>query len=207
MRRMDVEDEITLGMLRAIESNCHVSQRKLSERLGIALGLTNAYLRRCVRKGLVKIKQAPMRRYAYYLTPQGFAEKSRLTAEYLTISLDFFRMARRECTTLFTYLNKARWRRLALAGAGELAEVAVLSANDVGVEIVAIIDPLQAGQRCAGRPVISDLGKVADQIDAVVVTAVRDPQRQFEAIKARMKALGMSGDRLIVLDVLQLRPE
>jgi len=28
----------------------------------------------------MKIKQAPANRYVYYLTPKGFAEKSRLTA-------------------------------------------------------------------------------------------------------------------------------
>ena len=45
-------------------------------------------------KGLVKMSQVPLNRYAYYLTPQGFAEKSRLTAEYLSVSFNFFRRAR-----------------------------------------------------------------------------------------------------------------
>ena len=76
---------IVLGLLESVERDGAQSQRKLASDLGIALGLVNAYLKRCVKKGLVKIGQAPPRRYAYYLTPHGFAEKSRLTVEYLSM--------------------------------------------------------------------------------------------------------------------------
>ena len=88
--------EIMLGLLTSVERDSGITQRKLAQDLGIALGLANAYLRRCVRKGLVKMSQVPLNRYAYYLTPQGFAEKSRLMAEYLSVSFDFFRRARSE---------------------------------------------------------------------------------------------------------------
>src|SRR5262245_61676822 len=79
-------DEILLGVLTAVEHDGNVSQRHISTELGVALGLANAYLRRCVRKGLIKIQQVPRRRYVYYLTPHGFAEKARLTGQYLSAS-------------------------------------------------------------------------------------------------------------------------
>src|SRR5262245_41785569 len=79
---------IMLELLDAVEQNRAQSQRLLASELGIALGLVNAYLKRCIKKGLVKVRSAPARRYAYCLTPQGFAEKSRLTVEYLSYSLD-----------------------------------------------------------------------------------------------------------------------
>ena len=68
---------ILLGLLESVERGEVQSQRRLASELGIALGLVNAYLKRCIRKGLVKMRDAPARRYAYYLTPRGFAEKSR----------------------------------------------------------------------------------------------------------------------------------
>ncbi len=83
--------EITLGLLTAVEANSQLTQRSAAKELGVALGLVNAYLKRCIRKGLIKVKQAPANRYAYYVTPKGFAEKSRLTVEYLSVSLAFFR--------------------------------------------------------------------------------------------------------------------
>src|ERR1700704_4890231 len=92
---------ILLGLLESVERDGGQSQRRLASELGIALGLVNAYLKRCVKKGLVKVSEAPARRYAYYLTPQGFAEKSRLTVDYLSYSFSFFRRARADCAEIF----------------------------------------------------------------------------------------------------------
>src|SRR5215468_444390 len=90
------DERIVLGLLNSVDDGAQ-SQRRIAEELGIALGLVNAYLKRCVKKGLVKVSEAPARRYAYYLTPKGFSEKSRLTVEYLSASFSFFRQARAEC--------------------------------------------------------------------------------------------------------------
>src|ERR1700738_702083 len=90
-------ERIVLDLLTSVEHDGDRSQRHIAAELGIALGLVNAYLKRCVKKGLVKVHDAPARRYAYYLTPQGFAEKSRLTVEYLSSSFSFFRLAKADC--------------------------------------------------------------------------------------------------------------
>ena len=98
---LDNESRITLGLLNAVHDNSVASQRSMADTLDIALGLANAYLKRCVKKGLIKVRQAPANRYAYYLTPKGFTEKSRLTAEFLTQSFHLFRRARTESAELF----------------------------------------------------------------------------------------------------------
>ena len=98
----DKEARLTLELLNAIDGRSDMSQRFLARNMGVALGLANSYVKRCVRKGYVKIKEAPANRYLYYLTPIGFAEKSRLTARYLSNSLDFYRHAAESCTQVFT---------------------------------------------------------------------------------------------------------
>ena len=92
--RDKAENEILLGVLDLVERDPSLTQRSVARELGIALGLANTYLKRCIHKGLIKVSQVPPRRYAYYLTPQGFTEKSRLTASYLAYSFSFFRQAR-----------------------------------------------------------------------------------------------------------------
>ena len=92
----------------------------------MALGLANSYLKRCVRKGWVKVQQAPANRYLYYLTPTGFAEKSRLTAEYLSTSLGFYREAGNSCAQLLDQCVANNWQRLLLCGVSDLAEIATL---------------------------------------------------------------------------------
>ena len=94
-------ERIVLGLLSSVESDGARSQRHIAAELGVALGLVNAYLKRCVKKGLVKVSDVPARRYAYYLTPQGFAEKSRLTVRYLSDSFSFFRLAKSDCAQVF----------------------------------------------------------------------------------------------------------
>src|SRR5882724_4629834 len=147
---------VVLSVLTSIERDSAITQRKLARELGIALGLANAYLRRCVRKGLVKMRQVPINRYAYYLTPQGLAEKSRLTAEYLAVSFDFFRRARTDCAALLRQCEASGWRTVALYGAGDLAEIAILSAGETAIEVLCVIDPERSGHRCGGLPVVAD---------------------------------------------------
>src|SRR6195256_3270743 len=105
---------LMLGLLQSVERDGGQSQRRIAEDLGIALGLVNAYLKRCIKKGLVKVSQAPARRYAYYLTPQGFAEKSRLTVEYLSSSFSFFRQAKADCTQVFQLAREKNFQNLVL---------------------------------------------------------------------------------------------
>jgi DNA-binding MarR family transcriptional regulator len=196
------DPEIVLGLLTSIERDSAVTQRKLAGDLGIALGVTNAYLRRCVRKGLVKVSQVPLNRYAYYLTPQGFAEKSRLTAEYLAYSFDFFRRARRDCSEVLRECAAHEWPRVVLYGGGELAEITALSADDSGVEIVCVVDPSAAGRRCAGLAVVADLAAARRHaaphtIDGVVLTDTRSPQASFEQLRALLAQDGWDSQSVV----------
>ena len=115
------EARIILGLLESVERDSAQSQRRLAAEFGIAVGLVNAYLKRCVNKGLVKVRQAPARRYAYYLTPQGFAEKSRLTVEYLSYSFSFFRRARADCNAILKIARERGWTHVVIAGVSDLA--------------------------------------------------------------------------------------
>ena len=171
----DASDEIVLGVLDVVERDPSVTQRSVARELGIALGLANAYLRRCVRKGLIKVSEVPRRRYAYYLTPQGFAEKSRLTATYLSDSFSFFRKARTQCAELFALAAARGQRRLALLGQGDLAEIASLVAREHPVEIIGVMASGGDAARFA-----AELAAVGPA-DAIVVTALVDPRGALAA--------------------------
>jgi DNA-binding MarR family transcriptional regulator len=177
-RREFSDDEIVLGVLDAVERDQHVTQRLVASELGIALGLANAYLKRCVRKGLVKVSQVPRRRYAYYLTPQGFAEKSRLTASYLAHSLSFFRNARSQLAAIFVEASARGHRRLALLGDGDLAEIALLVAREGCVEIAGVVK----------RP-LSDTDPLLLGVEGVLITDLVDPRTAYDTAIERFEAL------------------
>lgn len=180
--------ETTLDLLDAVAEEAEFSQRSLADRLGVALGLTNAVLKRCAKKGLLKIRQAPARRFAYYLTPQGFAEKSRLTAEYLGHSLRFYREARQEYGEVFSYCAKRKWFRIVLVGATELTEIATLATAGSGVEIVGVLDPERNEEVFCGLPVLRNLDEIAptERPHAVVLGDITDPQAAYDRLVAVM---------------------
>ena len=180
-------DSRTLEILDTVERDKRVSQRSLSRQLGVALGLANSYLNRCVRKGWVKVQQAPANRYLYYLTPTGFAEKSRLTAEYLSTSLSFYREAGDSCALLLDQCVANQWQRLLLCGVSDLAEIATLRAMERNITIVGFYDPASDSERFLGKPVWRDLLQ-AEQHDARMLTEISRPQELHSAIS------GFGGD-------------
>lgn len=191
---------IVLGLLESVERDGAQSQRKLASDLGIALGLVNAYLKRCVKKGLVKIGQAPARRYAYYLTPYGFAEKSRLTVEYLSSSFSFFRRARQDCSSVLRTAHAQGWNRVALIGVSDLAEIATICALEQGITIVAVVDPKTQRDRFVGAPVVASLDVVPGGFDALLVT---DLEATRETVNAALTVLG--AERVFVPALLGVR--
>jgi DNA-binding MarR family transcriptional regulator len=191
---------IVLGLLESVERDGAQSQRKLASDLGIALGLVNAYLKRCVKKGLLKIGQAPARRYAYYLTPHGFAEKSRLTVEYLSSSFSFFRRAREDCSSVLKAARARGWTRVALIGVSDLAEIATICALEQGITIVAVIDAQARSDRFVGTSVVASIDAVPGGFDALVVT---DLSATRETLMAALSAL--ETERVFVPALLGLR--
>lgn len=169
------DTDTTLRILDAVARDSDQSQRAMASETGVALGLANAYLRRCARKGWIKMREAPARRYLYYITPQGFSEKARLTAEYLSSSFGMFRAARNQCDDIITACDRQGIRTIALIGASDLAEVAALSALGTEIEVVAVIDPKSNRPKLAGLPVVRSLDEIA-KVDAVVVTDITQPQ-------------------------------
>src|SRR5262249_33722837 len=162
--------------------------------------LVNAYFKRCVKKGLVKVAEVPPRRYAYYLTPQGFAEKSRLTIEYLTSSFSFFRQARADCAKTLAVALENGWSRVALAGVSDLAEIAVICAVESGITIVAVVDAKSAAATFVGAPVVRSFDAIAGAADAGVV-----PDRRAAHETCAAAAAQFGRERVLAPSLLGVR--
>lgn len=174
-----------LEVLAAVEAGEIVSQLKLSQRVGIAVGLVNALLRRAIRKGLVKVRSAPGKRYAYYLTPKGFSEKSRLVVEYLGVSLQFFRETRAQYLELLQSARRQGLQRIVIVGAGEFAEIAALAGSEAEVDFLAVVDGKCERTRLFGIPVVRSLGELGD-IDLAIVADHQAPQQCYDNLVRKL---------------------
>jgi DNA-binding MarR family transcriptional regulator len=134
------DDHRALRFLDEISKDGLITQRDLSDRVGVALGLVNSYMKNLAAKGYVKVSAIPRKRYRYYLTPKGFVEKSRLTYAMLHNYTRVFKEARRDYAGLFQKLYASGVRRVLFAGVDEVAEIAYLSLHEVGLEFVGAVD-------------------------------------------------------------------
>ena len=101
---MSVESETHLQLLRILEANPSVSQRELSEHLGISLGKTNYCLKALVNRGLIKAKNfsnsSNKQAYLYLLTPAGIEAKARITARFLQRKVREYEVLKKEIEQL-----------------------------------------------------------------------------------------------------------
>lgn len=167
--RTETEQKVMMHLLSEIEHNPSFTQRGLASELGIALGLMNQYLKRSVTKGWVRALQLSPRRISYFITPEGFKEKSHMVKDYLARSMTFFRDAKLQCEGLFEVCKIHGWTKIALVGDGDLADIAKLVALGTGVHLEVVA-----------------LNADFTKFDAVFVTDVLNPQGAYDALQSKV---------------------
>lgn len=184
----------SLQLLSEISGEEPLSQRELSRRLGIAVGLVNSYLKNLVSKGFVRVKDFPSNRYAYLLTPQGLAEKSRLAYQHLSYFTSLYTVARQDYLDLFQRLESAGVREVIFCGVDEVAEVAYLSLQETGLKLGAVMDDERQGELFFGLPVVT----LAEGVREARAPAVISSLKRRDGLVERLNGLGVAGGRIFV---------
>jgi len=122
----NVKTSKIINFFSQLEKKEIISQSNLAKSVLISLGMANAILKKAISKGYVKAKAAPYKRYIYYLTKEGFTEKSRLVREYLDSSLNFFQKAKQAYLEILIEIKKRRFD-IVLVGEGDLEDICKLS--------------------------------------------------------------------------------
>ncbi|MBC7154422.1 MAG: MarR family EPS-associated transcriptional regulator [Rhodobacteraceae bacterium] len=97
-------ENIRFRVMRLLQDNPKMSQRQLSQELGVSLGAVNYCLRALVDKGEVKIRNfraaGNKMRYAYILTPRGVAQKAAITRHFLARKIAEYEALKAEIAAL-----------------------------------------------------------------------------------------------------------
>jgi DNA-binding MarR family transcriptional regulator len=189
---VQLESRRDLQLLEALEHEATITQRTLASRLGMALGLTNLYLKRLVRKGYVKCVTVSPNRLVYSLTPKGMARKARLTYEFMKYSLDFYRDARQHLRRSLVETVAAQ-KRVAIFGTGDAAELVFLLIRDMGLELVAVFADGEG--RFLGLPVRSIDDHATVPYDVLVVAVLERPAGTVK----RLGQLGVPSEKIVML--------
>jgi DNA-binding MarR family transcriptional regulator len=162
-------------LLEEIERNPKVSQRELSHKFGIALGVTNACIKRMARRGLIRLKGIPPRRIAYYITPRGFAEKANFALRVFSYNIRHYSEMKKQISRKLIEMQSSGVKRVAFYGVSDEMEIAYVILQGTDMELVAIVDgddgvrPQTVLGRKAENPVIIQNLKA----DAILITSIR----------------------------------
>ena len=192
---MEKEDLHILRLMREIDRDGNSSQRELSRRLNISLGLVNTFLKRLVNKGYFKVKTMPRNRVKYFLTPSGLARKSRLTLEFLQYSLHFYDDIKGLILNLYSDMERNNVHRIIFYGAGEIAELAYLYLQQTNIHLAGIIDDQKKGDtffrnKVLGSERLSDLSW-----DMILVTNLEHKEEKL----TDLVELGVKRERITII--------
>jgi DNA-binding MarR family transcriptional regulator len=184
----------SLQILDELAKNDNVTQRDLSNRLGIALGLVNSYVRNLIAKGFITVKAIPPKRYGYYLTPKGFLEKTRLACDLLQDYTRIYREAKGNYRTIFRTLENAGTTRIIFAGVDEVAEFAFITMQETRLHLVGMVDTERVGEKFF-EFVIQPLPAVKTQpYDRILVTSY---VRRMQLLKLLL-ASGVQEEKIVM---------
>ncbi|ACH40441.1 helix-turn-helix transcriptional regulator, putative [Citrifermentans bemidjiense Bem] len=195
---MNGDDEKVLDTYRSflllseISGDQQLSQRELAKRLGIALGLVNSYLKNLVAKGFIRVNNFPKNRYAYLLTPKGFAEKSRLAYQHLSYFSGLYTVARQDYLKLFKGMAAQGVTSVAFCGIDEVAEIAYLSLKEAGMEMVMAMDTDKAGAKFFDRVVVTPAIGLLSGNHNIVITSFK----RGEALREELLRVGVDPGRI-----------
>ena len=125
-----------INFFQNLEKREILTQNSLAKKIVISIGMANALIKRSIKKGFIKAKAAPYKRFAYYLTPDGFGEKSRLVKEYLESSLDFYSKAKKEFIKILKKIKDSNLDiDIVVVGRGDLVDILKLASMSSGIRI------------------------------------------------------------------------
>jgi DNA-binding MarR family transcriptional regulator len=174
-----------LRLLEELERNPIISQRELSHKFGIALGVINACLKRMGRKGWIRIRGFDHRKIGYYLTPKGFVEKSRLTFHLVTGIVQHYSELKQVISERLLEMQRDGKKRVVFYGVSDEMEVAYITLQGVNLKLVGIVeDDEKVTPRIIFGYKIEPVSRINElKPDYVLVTSLVESEQKREKLR------------------------
>jgi DNA-binding MarR family transcriptional regulator len=174
-----------LRLLEELERNPIISQRELSHKFGIALGVTNACIKRMVRKGWVRIRGFDHRRIGYYLTPKGFVEKSRLTFHLVSGIVQHYSELKQVIGERLLEMERNGKKRIVFYGVSDEMEVAYVTLQGVNLKLVGIVeDDERIKPRIIFGYELEPVSRIQElKPDCILITSLSENEKKKETLK------------------------
>jgi DNA-binding MarR family transcriptional regulator len=124
-------------LLNEIGQDPLVTQASLSNRLGIAVGSVNWYIKRLIHRGWVKVSHLDRTRLKYDLTKEGMSVFTQRALLYARDSLRVYSDFRKKAKTLVTELQQQGVKQVYLEGGNEdeILDILRLTCIEAGIQL------------------------------------------------------------------------
>ncbi len=123
------------ALLNEIAQDSMVTQANLSDRLGIAVGSVNWYIKRLITRGWVKVSHLDRTRLKYDLTSEGMKVFTQRALSYARDSLKVYGGYRDKAKALVVQLQKQGVQSVYLNGDDETMDILRLTCIEAGIRI------------------------------------------------------------------------
>jgi len=144
-----------LDTLLQLKADPSQSQRSLSLKLNISLGLTNSILQNLIHRGWIKVQKMTGRKILYLITPEGLANVSRLMYNRFQETLHYYHYTKDLLTAYLMKLYQQGEKAINIYGTGQLAEITYYAGIDTSLKLNAIISDDPSKKIFLGHEVLS----------------------------------------------------
>ena len=131
-----------IKILNYVEITSHLNNRIAAAKIGCSVRLAHELLKKMTEYGWLRIEKVHTRRWDYFLTEQGRHHKDKLTTELWEHSRYFYQEVRKLGSRLGKQLKEQRFHKIALIGAGEIAEIVYLGLKEHDLELTGVFSEL-----------------------------------------------------------------
>jgi DNA-binding MarR family transcriptional regulator len=132
---MDDIKQHEYDLLNEIGQDSLVTQANLSDRLGIAVGSVNWYIKRLINRGWVKVSHLDRTRLKYDLTPDGMAVFTQRALLYARDSLKVYGDFRKKAKALVAELKQKGVKQVNIEGDDEIVDILRLTCIEAGIRL------------------------------------------------------------------------
>jgi DNA-binding MarR family transcriptional regulator len=120
-------------LLNEIAQDSLVTQAGLSDRLGIAVGSVNWYIKRLIQRGWIKVSRLDRTRLKYDLTAEGMAVFTQRAVLYARDSLKVYSEIRDKARKIAVELKRKGVKRVYLDGSDAMMDIMRLTCMEAGI--------------------------------------------------------------------------
>ena len=142
-----------------VSKNNRLTQREVSRKVGISLGMANLILKRLARRGYIKVKGLNRRGLEYVLTPKGFAQKTEKSYRYFLTTINLLKKTKRKVQELVSEEYSRGQRKFIILGKGELADLIEISLRDLdkrNLKFKRVVEKEAIGNSCTATVLVAE---------------------------------------------------